>query len=555
VRDTNTGSLGAGGTVGVDNLALSQVARPELEVVGGAAIAVGLDLQASSSTVRRVAVRGFGSTPDNDNSANVRVGNNVTNALVEQSFLGLAANAATFTTGAATSVGDNLRSAGADNGIARNNLVGFSNGKGIQLGGGSTGWLVENNEVRYNGINNSNLDGIDVENGSGNCTVRGNLFVGNEALGVDTHQSVGGNTVENNTVTGNGIGPNAGVESAGVRVYGAGNVVRRNRINANFGAGVMVTSGATGNLITQNSIFANGTITNKVGAGPSAQVGIDLLSAADNQLVGTSPFVTANDNGDADAGGNGLLNFPVFTTARVIGGNLTLGGYARPGAVIELFVAAPDPSGFGEGQTYLLTLTEGSAADTDAGAAAYTSPVGGLNVGADTTNLFQFTIPLPGGVAVGTVLTATATLGGSTSEFSNSVTVAAAPPDVSLVKSCPLPANCTADPQQPGTDLTYQIVFANNGGSPAQSFVIIDQIPSATDFKLGSVTTDLGSTGMTVAVVYSNDNGVTYAYAPTDGGGGAPTGYDRTVTHVRWLFTGNLPVGGTGNVAFIARIR
>jgi uncharacterized repeat protein (TIGR01451 family) len=148
--------------------------------------------------------------------------------------------------------------------------------------------------------------------------------------------------------------------------------------------------------------------------------------------------------------------------------------------------------------------------------------VGGLNVGADTTNLFQFTIPLPGGVAVGTVLTATATLGGSTSEFSNSVTVAAAPPDVSLVKSCPLPANCTTDPQQPGTDLTYQIVFSNNGGSPAQSFVIVDQIPSATDFKLGSVTTDLGSTGMTVAVVYSNDGGASYSYAPTDGGGGAP---------------------------------
>ena len=68
-------------------------------------------------------------------------------------------------------------------------------------------------------------------------------------------------------------------------------------------------------------------------------------------------------------------------------------------------------------------------------------------------------------VAVGTVLTATATLGGNTSEFSGNVTVAAAPPDVSLVKSCPLPANCTTDPQQPGTELTYQIDFVNNGGS------------------------------------------------------------------------------------------
>jgi uncharacterized repeat protein (TIGR01451 family) len=528
-------------------------------VLGSGGIAVGLDLQANNLTVRRLAVRGFGTTPNNDNSANVRIGNTFTGTLLEQNFFGVVANAGAFTTSAATSAGDNIRSAGGDSGTIRNNLIGFSSGNGIQLGGGSTGWLVENNEVRFNGIGNPSLGGMDIENGSGNCTVRGNLFAANEAAGVDMFQSSGGNTVESNTITGNGIGSGASAVTPGVRVYGAGSTISLNIINANFGAGVMVTSGASANTITRNSIFANGTITNKVGAGASNQIGIDLLSAANSQLAGTSPFVTTNDNGDADAGGNGLLNFPVLTGARLIGSNLVLRGYARPGAVIELFIAAPDPSGFGEGQTYLLTLTEGSAADEDAGTGTYVSPLNGLNVGTDTTNLFQFTIPVPAGVSIGAVLSATSTIGGSTSEFSGNVTVAPSPPNVALVKACTAPADCTRpEGQPPGTDLTYGITFTNDGGSPALSFVLTDFVPASTDFKVGSAITDLGTTGMTVTLAYSNDGGVTWTYTPTSGAGSAPAGYDRTVTHVRWSFTGNLSQvapNNTGSVGLTVMIR
>jgi len=561
VRDTNTGSLGAGGAVGVGNLALAQVARPELEILGTSTVAVGLDLQANNSTVRRLALRGFGTTPNSDTSANVRLGNNFTNALIEQNFIGPAANAANFNAGAATSAGDNVRSAGADSGTLRNNLIGYSNGKGVQLGGGSTGWLVEGNEVRSNGVNNSNLDGLDIES-SGNNTVRGNLFAGNEAAGVDTSQSSGGNTIENNTVTGNGVGAGANIVSAGVRVYGTGNTISLNVVSANFGAGVMVTSGASANLVTRNSIFANGTITNKGGAGPSNQIGIDLLSAANSQTTGTAPYVTANDAGDADGGGNGLLNFPVFTAARVVGGDLVLQGYAAPGAALELFIAAPDPSGFGEGQTYLTTLVEGSAADQNSTTGTYASPLNGQNVGTDTTNLFQFTIPLPAGVAVGTVLTATATSGGATSEFSNAVTVAPPPPSVVLCKTFP---GQTCDPppslppQMPGAEITYVINFTNTGGSAAHNIVLTDPLPTNTDLKVGSVQTNLGTTGLAVAVYYSYDNAVNFvATPPTSGGGGAPAGYDRSVTHVRWVFTGDLSSAApnnAGSVQFVARIQ
>jgi parallel beta-helix repeat protein len=560
VGNTNAGSLGVGGTVGVGALSLSSVNRPEVQVMNNAspAIAIGFDVQSSNVTIRALSIYGFGTAANDDANANIRIGAGFSTIRIEQSILG--ASATSFTDpGATRSVGDNIRSTGADSGTIQNNLIGYSNGKGIQLGGGSTGWTVQNNEVRGNGINNSNLDGIDIENGSGGNTVIGNLFTANEALGVDMYQSSGSNTVQNNTITGNGIGPNANVETAGVRVYGTGSLIDRNIINANYGAGVLVTTASTQNTITRNSIYANGTITNKASAAASGEIGIDLQTATDNENTGTSPFVTINDSGDADAGGNELLNFPVLVNATIYSGNLILTGYARPGSVIELFIAAPDPRGFGEGQTYLASLTEGSASDTDATTGTYTSPVNGLTVGTDTTNKFKFTIALPGGVSAGTVLTATATLSSSTSEFSGNIPVVNAPV-ITLAKCVFSGASClqTGVPDvQPGTDLVYKIDFSNTGGSSASGVVVKDGIPTNTIFKLGSVTTTLGTTGLTVVVAYSNDGGTTYTYTPVSGGGGAPAGYDKTVTHIRWTFTGNLSQtspANAGSVGFTARI-
>jgi uncharacterized repeat protein (TIGR01451 family) len=133
------------------------------------------------------------------------------------------------------------------------------------------------------------------------------------------------------------------------------------------------------------------------------------------------------------------------------------------------------------------------------------------------------------------------------------------PPDVSLVKSV-----SPSGTQVPGTDLTYTVAFANGGDTAAQQLIIVDPSPSTTlkindntDFKVGSVTTTLGGlTGVTVA--YSNDGGATWTYTPASAAGGAPAGYDRNVTHVRWTFTGNLsqaPPNNAGSVSFVTRIR
>ena len=140
----------------------------------------------------------------------------------------------------------------------------------------------------------------------------------------------------------------------------------------------------------------------------------------------------------------------------------------------------------------------------------------------------------------------------------NSITITAIPapvPNVSLQKS--VTPNSAAQ-LVPGADLTYTVAFSNTGTAAASSLVITDPIPANTDFKVASVTNNLGTTGLTVTVAYSNNGGSTWTYVPVSGGGGAGAGYDRSVTNIRWTFAGNLSQtapNNTGSVNFTARIR
>jgi uncharacterized repeat protein (TIGR01451 family) len=127
------------------------------------------------------------------------------------------------------------------------------------------------------------------------------------------------------------------------------------------------------------------------------------------------------------------------------------------------------------------------------------------------------------------------------------------PPSIQLVKS--VDASGTA---LPGTELGYTVAFTNSGATAAQDLVLTDPVPANTDFKVGSTAQSLGSTGLGVTVTYSNDNGTSWSYTPVSGGGSAPAGYDRNVTHVRWAFAGNLSQtapNNSGNVSFTTRIR
>src|SRR5262249_15124766 len=154
---------------------------------------------------------------------------------------------------------------------------------------------------------------------------------------------------------------------------------------------------------------------------------------------------------------------------------------ARPGSVIEVFVAKADGSGFGEGQTYVITLTEGGTgaggsdpyADADAGTGTYgPGAINGIAQGTDNTNKFSFTLPTPGGVSNGTKLTATATLGGQTSEFSGNVTVVALDADVAVTLSD------NPDPAPNGGEFLYTALVTNNGPGTASAVVLRDTLPA-----------------------------------------------------------------------------
>ena len=153
------------------------------------------------------------------------------------------------------------------------------------------------------------------------------------------------------------------------------------------------TTYMTGNSIRRNAIYANGGL------------GINLLPPP----FGTVDGVTPNDAGDADTGANNLQNYPVLSgalsngSATVISG--TLNSTPSTTYVVDFYSnSASDPSGHGEGELYLTTIT----VTTDAGGNA------------------ALVAAAPTGVPAGAAVAATATdLSGNTSEFSNALEVGA----------------------------------------------------------------------------------------------------------------------------------
>lgn len=109
--------------------------------------------------------------------------------------------------------------------------------------------------------------------------------------------------------------------------------------------------------------------------------------------------------------------------------------------------------------------------------------------------------------------------------------------------------------QVPGTDLAYTVTYTNSGGSAAQTLVVTDNVPTNTDFKLGSES-HTAPGGVSIAVDYWDTRPPTpqWVTAPTSDGT-APPGYARNITIIRWTFTGNLATSASGTLSFTARIR
>ena len=215
---------------------------------------------------------------------------------------------------------------------ARRNIVG-TNGDG-------TGDASEGNLISGNGF-----DGVAIQDAGSDFNVIAGNLIGTAADGTTL---LGGNHY------GIRITDGAGSNRVGTNADGVSDALERNIIAGNQWDGVMVSDASIGNRISGNSIYANG------------RLGIDLI---------LDSGVTQNDSGDGDTGPNGLQNFPVLASASSTGGSTIINGSlsSTPNRQfrVEFFSSdVADPTGFGEGKTFLgatsVTTSAGGAASFQA---------------------------------------------------------------------------------------------------------------------------------------------------------------------------------------------
>jgi CSLREA domain-containing protein len=349
----------------------------------------GLDFYGGSAVVRGLVVNRFPATG--------LYFNGTSENLVEGNYLGVDVTG----TVALPNAGHGAHFVGSPNNTVAGNLVSGNNLNGLTFSdsGGNTirGNLIGTDVSGAAAVGNGD-DGIRMSGGSdsvigGSDPGEGNVISGNGVTGV----RVSGADTSLVTIYGNKIGTDASgglpvpnqqdgifvANDAHDNTIGGFEGALRNVIAFNGAAGVVIDGNR--NAISGNLIYGNGGL------------GIDLLGDG----------VTPNDPGDLDGGPNENQNFPVIQSVGIIpGGNpldvsgvtLTLDSLADTVFRVEVFAsAACDPTGHGEGQTYL----------------------GGVTTSTDPDGHLSSNVPLKG-IEDGQYLTATATApDGNTSEFSS----------------------------------------------------------------------------------------------------------------------------------------
>ncbi|MBL7986084.1 MAG: HYR domain-containing protein, partial [Flavobacteriales bacterium] len=476
VGNTNNLVTGAGGTVGADGITLGPVAGPEVQLDMSALGSSAITVQANDVSIRGLSILGAYS------GNGIQLDAGTSGAIIEQNILG--ATATSFTDpGSANRNSANVSASSASNATVRNNLIGFAGTTGIYMPSGANNWTIRNNELRDNGIGSTNGDNLAMNTITGG-TVTGNLIVGASTQGIVINTLTGA-TFTNNTISDNGVGTITGMDqSPGVTVRAnCSNVTfDRNVFADNFGAGIQVNDGS--NVVITHCLYrSNGSVIARNGAAATGQIGIDLNSATDNINFGAAPFFTLNDATDADAGGNGLVNFPTLNSAHVLGSDTRVTGQLSAEANttyrIEFFHNPPanvDPTNYGEAHAFMSTID----LTTD---------------GTGTVNIDQ-TIPYVLSSGDRVCATATKLLAGApiaTSEFGQNV-VANQPP----VAVC---QNAT--------------VYLNGGGSAAITTAMIDNGSFDPDGSIASlsvnpVAVNCSSVGtVNVTLTVTDNNGLT----------------------------------------------
>ncbi|WP_082960184.1 beta strand repeat-containing protein [Maribacter hydrothermalis] len=397
--DTNVGVLGSGGnTVGVSNSVLPNFNRPEIQVHRDNG-----DVFRTSGT--NVGIRNLSIFASSNSGIRVDGGSlSVSNNIIGLDATGITTND--------LNIGiENL----SGNLTADGNYIANSGDNAILVNGGTSS-IIQNNHLANNG-NAACDDAILLTGGSG-IQILQNLIDTSASTAIDGEAISGGVIISENSLTSsgqNGGNCTGSPQQMAIRLAGDGSEIISNKIYSNGGAGISIIGGVS-NRISQNSIYANGTV--------SDALGIDL----------NNDGVTLNDSSDSDSGPNNRENFPVISGAYISGTNLVVTGWAASGTTVEVFFTDINEGSallgdnqlglsqdYGEGQTYIGSAVEGSAADQDGSISSYLDDDGNT----DNTNKYKFVFPLPSGTVLGDQITTTGTRSNSTSEFSPMVVISA----------------------------------------------------------------------------------------------------------------------------------
>jgi CSLREA domain-containing protein len=197
----------------------------------------------------------------------------------------------------------------------------------------------------YNGVHVFGDDNVI----GGAASGEGNLISGNLYVGIYFEPGADGNTVMGNAI---GTDPSGSIPLGnyyGIRIDGSDNVIggigqgQGNLISYNdyFGVYVKESSGASSNQIIGNTINLNG----------DDGIYKDVLSIglgntfSQNQIFGNDELGIE----DFPPVGVDTTGYPVFTSV----GQNSVSGSACPGCLVEVFISDDDPSGYGEGMTFI----------------------------------------------------------------------------------------------------------------------------------------------------------------------------------------------------------
>jgi CSLREA domain-containing protein len=432
---------------------------PLVQLDGGGGAGSGLRLASGGSTVRGLAITGFGQSGILVSSAGNRIQGNHIGVDATGSTAG-----ANGQYGVRLMAGGNLVGGAAvgDRNVISGNLI-----DGVHVGGGS-GNVVQGNYIGTDAAGMTALangeDGVWI-NGATDTLVTGNLLSGNGWTGVATTGSGAGTRILANVIgldaagTGTLANQRQGVLLGGFDAVQVGGTAagEGNRIAGNLLDGVAVAAG-TGHSILGNAIHDNG--------GLGIDLGDDGVTVA-----GVPQIAYASSDGTVA----GTLAAAPATTYR-----------------IELFASpGPDPTGYGEGRRYLGYTTVATDA---AGNASFTASVAPF--------------------AAGEIVTGTATdlASGATSEFGAGVS--ATPPNTAP-GSADAAVTLGEDTTRAFTVADFPFADADLGDSLGG--VRIDTLPGSGLLTLGGVAVTAGQ-----FIAAADIAAGLLVYAPVPEASGAP---------------------------------